>query len=78
MTLKEAKLLTYGDRLHFSSDGHHCDNWRVNGKVELWKRSPERIRIPLAYGLYGHGYLTEFNVRAFHKESDCKKEVKIV
>ena len=70
MTIEEAKNLGYREILHMSHKGG-CERWRVNGMIKLWKRSQERIRIPLAHGLYDYGYLTERNVCLFHKESDC-------
>jgi hypothetical protein len=36
--------------------------WRVNGKVKTWKRQPERFQIPVKYGLYVYGYITEKNI----------------
>ena len=62
ITLEQAKSLKYGDILHHevnkNADGTP-QRWRVNGKVKRWKRSPDRIQVPLKYGLYGYGYLTE-------------------
>jgi hypothetical protein len=62
ITLQQAKNLKPGDLLH------HCKNknadgtpqrWKVNGMVKTWKRSPERVRVPLKHGLYDYDYLTE-------------------
>ncbi|MDD5387673.1 MAG: hypothetical protein PHQ22_10810 [Sulfuricurvum sp.] len=39
--------------------------WRVNGACKLWKRSPERFRLPIKRGLYEHGYITEENAHLF-------------
>ena len=62
ITLEQAKSLKYGDILHHevnkNADGTP-QRWRVNGKVKRWKRSPDRIQVPLKYGLYGYDYLTE-------------------
>ena len=62
ITLNQAKSLKYGDILHHevnkNADGSP-QRWRVNGKVKRWKRSPDRIQVPLKYGLYGYDYLTE-------------------
>lgn len=33
--------------------------WYVNGKVQTWKKNPNRIRIPLKHGLYTYDALTE-------------------
>ena len=62
ITLEQAKSLKHGDILHHevnkNADGSP-QRWRVNGMVKRWKRSPDRIQVPLKYGLYGYDYLTE-------------------
>lgn len=62
ITLNEAKCLQYRTILYHTiyrnSDGTP-QRWRVNGKPKTWKRSPERVEIPLKCGLYDYGYLTE-------------------
>jgi hypothetical protein len=76
MTLEQAKALEYRDLLHSdtykNADGT-CQRWRVNGKVKTWKRSPERVRVPLARGLYQHDYLTEMYLDVVHLESECPR-----
>ena len=62
ITLKQAKEQKPGTILFHTinknSDGY-AQRWKVNGKIQLWKRSPERVKIPLKYGLYRYDYLTE-------------------
>jgi len=60
ITLKQAKQLTYGDVIYsnqFTNANKTPRRWRVNGQVKLWKRDPNRIQIPVKYGLYNHAYL---------------------
>jgi len=61
ITLEQAKQLTYGDLIysnHFTmSDNYTPKRWRVNGQVKRWKRDPNRIQIPVKYGLYAYAYL---------------------
>jgi hypothetical protein len=75
ITIEQAKQLTYRDELHHDSiknaDGKTCARIRINGKVKLWKRNPNRIEIPYKHGLYDHGYLTENNINQFHLIDDC-------
>lgn len=47
ITLAEAKELQYGDVL-VNDQGKR---WRVSGKVQRWKRDPDRIRVPLKHGI---------------------------
>ena len=62
ITINQAKDLKQGDILYHVIN-RNADNtpqrWRVNGKVKLWKRSPNRIQVPLKHGLYSYDYLTE-------------------
>ena len=62
ITLDQAKNLKYGQILHHTINKNADDTpqrWRVNGKVKTWKRSIERVQVPVKYGLYGYGYVTE-------------------
>ena len=62
ITLKQAKKLTKDNVLHHvdlkNADGTPM-RWRVNGKVKTWKRSPERVKIPVKHGLYDYDYVDE-------------------
>lgn len=62
ITLEQAKKLNYRDVLYHTinrnADGTP-QRWRVNGAVKTWKRSPERVQVPLKHGLYDYDYLTE-------------------
>jgi hypothetical protein len=74
ITIEQAKQLTYRDELHYNSiknSNGTCARIRINGKVKLWKRNPNRIEIPYKHGLYDYGYLTENNINQFHFPSDC-------
>ena len=71
MTINDAKQLQYRDVVHFGASGGKCANFRVNGKVRTWKRSPERVYVPLKHGLYAYGAITEHNLHLIHREEDC-------
>lgn len=36
-----------------------CRQWRRNGETQTWKRSPERFRVPVKFGLYRYDAITE-------------------
>ena len=59
ITLDEAKNLKLGDIL-IDQQGKR---WKVNGQVKRWKRSPDRIRVPLKHGLYRYDYIDENEFR---------------
>lgn len=61
MTLKEAKSLRYGDIVYhkwITGARRQPAGFRVVS-IKEWKRSPDRIRIGLKYGLFEHTYMTE-------------------
>lgn len=62
ITLEQAKQLQYGQILYHTinrnADGSP-QRWRINGKVKIWKRSPDKVSVPLKCGLYSYDYLTE-------------------
>ena len=73
ITFEEAKNLTHGQTIyhtHYKNADGSPQRWRVNGQVKLWKRSPQRIEIPLKHGLRIYDYLTEDNLSSFslHEE----------
>jgi len=62
ITLEQAKALTHRDILyhvHNRNANGTSQRWRVNGKVKTWKRTPDRIEIPVKHGLRNYDYLTE-------------------
>ena len=62
ITLEQAKQLQYRQTLYHVSNRNadgSPQRWRVNGAVKLWKRSPERIQVPIKHGLYSYDYITE-------------------
>ena len=65
ITLEQAKQLQYRQTLYHVSN-RNADGtpqrWRVNGAVKLWKRSPERIQVPIKHGLYSYDYITEHDL----------------
>jgi len=73
ITLSEAKKLTIGTMLYainYTNADGTPQRWKVNGKVKTWKRSPERVQVPLKRGLYEYGYITEDNLSEFSLTED--------
>ena len=62
ITLNEAKNLKHGQiiyhTIHKNSDGS-AQRWKVNGKVQTWKKDLNRVKIPIKNGLRNCDYLTE-------------------
>lgn len=75
MKLEQVMNLKCGDILHDPSAPNRqgrCQNWRVNGQVKRWKRTPERVRVPMKHGLYSYGYVDNYNMGLMHLEAECK------
>ena len=68
MNLLQVKSLRSGSIVHHktvkNADGTPA-RARVNGNVKTWKRSPERVRVPMKRGLYEYFYITEENMHEF-------------
>lgn len=45
--------------------------WRRNGKTQTWKTRPEDYRIPVKFGLYAYGEITQANAALVHAPEDC-------
>jgi hypothetical protein len=68
ITLEEAKNLHHGQVLYhrYLKDSQKApQRWRVSGKVKIWKRSPERVKVPIKWGLWGYDYITDKNLENF-------------
>ena len=77
ITLDQAKSLSHGDILHHvtyrNADGTP-HRWRVNGAVKRWKRTPDRIEVPIKRGLYQFDYLTESYLHEFCLDPESAME----
>lgn len=84
MNLKQAKALKRGDEVHYTFN-HACSRkigprggetlrvtrCRVNGEPHTWVRQPDRVQVPVKYGMYVHSYITEENLDDWHLASEC-------
>ena len=62
ISLEQAKNLKFGDRIFITDRTNKKGDkqcWKVNGQVQTWKRSPDRVKVPIKHGLYSFDYLTE-------------------
>ena len=61
ITLQQAKNLKIGEILYHvylkNKDGSSF-RFKVNGKPKMWKRNHNRVRVPIKYGLFSYGELT--------------------
>lgn len=62
ITLEQAKNLRYGQTVYHATETYENSNERlkftVNGKPKTWKRDATRIKVPIKYGLYEYGEIT--------------------
>lgn len=84
MNLEQAKLLKTGDKVHHTANQTCTRTVGPRGKVKIkaiecrvsgppitWKRSPERVQVPIKYGMYINSYITEETLNDWHLESEC-------
>lgn len=48
-----------------------CQVWRRNGVTQTWKRDETRFRMPVKYGMYAWGAVTQDNGNGVHLPEDC-------
>jgi hypothetical protein len=74
LTLERAKVLKHGEFIFIARKTKVenlppiLERWKVTGKVKLWKRSPDRVQVPIKHGMYSYGYLTEKSMDFFEIE----------
>ena len=51
MTLDEVKALDWRSNLKFIANDGTLRVIRLNGAIKRWKREPDRVEVPLKYGL---------------------------
>lgn len=69
LKLQRAKELKHGEVVYIRSFfDERIQKWRVNGNVKRWKRQPDRIQIPIKFGIYNFGYITNHNINLFEVE----------
>ena len=75
MTVTKDQALT-ADLFHraaFCTD-KRVERWRRNGKTQTWKTRPDEFRVPVKFGLYGYGNITDLNAGDFHVAEECPVE----
>ena len=73
MTLEQAKQLQYGDVIYYRF-GRSIRRYKVNGKPKTWKRDPNRIEVPIKYGLYTYDRMYTHHLPNFyltHEEAEA-------
>jgi|TARA_R110000787_G_scaffold285593_1_gene401756 hypothetical protein len=57
MTLDEIKALRAGQRVAFAANDGTVRDLTINGAIKRWKRSPDRVRVSIKYGMYEYAQL---------------------
>jgi hypothetical protein len=84
MNIRQAKSLKPGDRVHYTGfrectrtvgprggvtiDITEC---RVMGQPKTWKRSPDRVSVPVKFGMYRHTHIIDEELQNWHLAEDC-------
>lgn len=53
-TLTREEVLALGSGMHvaFLANDGTARTLKINGKVRTWKRDPDRVEVPIKYGMY--------------------------
>lgn len=52
LTLAEVKALSHASDVPFIANDGTLRRCRINGAVKTWKRDPNRVEVPVKYGMY--------------------------
>ena len=63
MTLEEAKQLASGRHAAIIAGDGTIRRVKINGRVRTWKRDPNRIEVPVKYGMYEYTTFKAMNGR---------------
>jgi hypothetical protein len=55
ITLEEVLALKSGQQVRFISTQGGLRTLTINGKIKTWKRNPNRVVVPIKYGMYEAG-----------------------
>jgi len=62
-TIDDLKAATgFHARYHLIGGTTSCHKWRLNGRIQTWKRDANRVRIPVKFGLYSYDAITQSEV----------------
>ena len=81
VTKAQALAAPYHSEMHFGECARvfgprggvkvHRTKVRVSGKCQTWKTRPDEFRLPVKYGFYESGVITERNAADYHTAADC-------
>lgn len=57
MTRDEVLALAAGSHAILHGFGGRACRVKINGQVKTWKREPDRVEVPIKYGMYEHARL---------------------
>ncbi len=69
LTKEVCQNLRYGQNLYHRTKGIRV---RVSGKCQTWKTRPNEFKLPVKYGLYESGYITNDNASEWSTEPMIK------
>lgn len=78
MDINLAKFLKPGDIINdtkVANSKGKLIHWKINGKPKTWKKDPNRIKIPIKFGLWEYWYVTEDNLDCFSIPETLEKRI---
>lgn len=88
MNIRQAKSLRPRQIVHYTGELDNCTSeptkgkklkvtrFRVSGQPKTWKTDPNRIRVPVKFGLNYSTAITEDNLHEWHHETECPLLIK--
>lgn len=69
--------LLFGSEFHDESIpcyGPRSNRWRRSGKTRTWKRNPDRLELPVKFGMYTSAVLT-LETTGMHEVYNCPQQI---
>lgn len=58
-------------RVHRNKSGLRCYVWQRNGQTKTWVTRPDKFQVPVKYGMYEHGYITQVDAGSVYTRGTC-------
>lgn len=60
MTIDEIRALRPDQRVKFLAHDGTMRELKINGRIRTWKRDPDRIEVPVKYGMYEYATFDQY------------------
>jgi len=78
MTTDEVRNLSYGRHVWVLTRQGDARRVKINGAARTWKHDPNRLEVPVKYGLYEYATFTESDVAAGRLLVEVQPDFKVL